>query len=798
MIKLTALARFREKIVQRISRNLASRNSFRYYCKKLAFSRMSSNLTNILRHQGNVATNDCCPDIFRISRASESQALEHLLNTNKSIQIYDSINSQLRDLVKLRNPNKSLSEVEYDELISSHVGKVPIEEYGVWVYYKWSNKLIHILDEKEFIEVRTIRNCYKITPEEQELLKSKKVGIIGLSAGQSIAMAIAQERICGEIRIADFDLLELSNLNRIRSSIDNINLLKTTIVARAIMEIDPYLKVVIFDGGINSQNIRDFIHADGKIDLLIEECDSLEIKILARIEAKKSCIPVLMDTSDRGMIDIERFDLDANYPILHGLVNESIPLEFYASLKTSEEKLPYILPILGIDSLSTRLAASGLQVGDSITTWPQLYSDVTFGGAASAAISRRLLLGEEIKSGRTWIDLNEIFAVPDKPSIDFKFEEPLSVEQILNICASIQVKVEDEVPKDVLQKVLSAAIKAPSAGNNQKWKFVIKNSGIIVLIDKKEALAFSDNLNIASLINVGCSIENIEQQSKALGWATKIEYLGDSYFPAVASISFYKSSSQEPSLADQINSRCTTRSNSAYYRGDQRIYSQSEAQLSTEFIKLKFEQDPSKIQKIGNLICKADRIRFLNTQGHQEFFKHEIRWTTQESTSKKDGLDINQFELNVLDRMGLNIVNRLDVINFLNTIDGGESLEKISSKCFKNADSIGYTLTKGYGQVDLINTGQLIERFWLLATKAELGIFPMTVIPMMTSLVNSDKNNYLSEESLNNLREIQTEISILLDIPSDWRLTFMMRTNGVEPNQHRSPRHELDAKTIIV
>jgi len=66
-------------------------------------------------------------------------------------------------------------------------------EYGVWVYYPWTHHVLHIVDEVEFIELRTNRNQYKITPDEQSQLQTKKVGVIGLSVGHEIAMTMVTE-----------------------------------------------------------------------------------------------------------------------------------------------------------------------------------------------------------------------------------------------------------------------------------------------------------------------------------------------------------------------------------------------------------------------------------------------------------------------------------------------------------------------------------------------------------------------------------------------------------------------------
>ena len=97
-----------------------------------------------------------------------------------------------------------------------------MEEFGIWIYYPWCQKLVHTLNEKEFIELRTSRNKYKITEEEREVLSLKTIGVIGLSVGQSVSLTLAMERGFGELRIADFDELELTNLNRLRSGIYNL------------------------------------------------------------------------------------------------------------------------------------------------------------------------------------------------------------------------------------------------------------------------------------------------------------------------------------------------------------------------------------------------------------------------------------------------------------------------------------------------------------------------------------------------------------------------------------------------
>ncbi len=345
------------------------------------------------------------PAFFRVQNSRDTSALTKLLTENPGIQITDTLDSQLKELVKTRNPSSGLRKEALEERIHAHLGACPKWAYGVWVYYPWSGKLVHLLDEEEFLELRTNRNLYKITPEERALLATKKVGVIGLSVGQSVALTLAMERTFGELRIADFDTLELTNINRIRTGVHNLGLPKTTIVAREIAEIDPFLKVTCYNEGITADNIDDFLHKNDSLDVLIDECDSLDIKILCRQKARASGIPVLMDTSDRGMIDIERFDLEKDRPLLHGLVEEALPKSIF---QDPGQRMQLSLQIAGGDQISEQMKNSLPEIGKSISTWPQLASAVMLGGAATAELTRKVLLNEKVPSGRFYLDTEEI------------------------------------------------------------------------------------------------------------------------------------------------------------------------------------------------------------------------------------------------------------------------------------------------------------------------------------------------------------------------------------------------------
>jgi molybdopterin/thiamine biosynthesis adenylyltransferase len=269
---------------------------------------------------------------------------------------------------------------------------------------------VHVLEEPLFAEIRTSRNQLKITAEEQAVLQKKKVGIVGLSVGSAIAMTMAMERSAGELVLADFDTIDLSNLNRVRGKISQIGVNKAVLMAREIAEMDPYLKITVFDEGVTEANLDAFFDQERPLDLLIDECDSLPVKIQLRLAAKQRGIPVLMETSDRGMLDVERFDLEADRPLFHGRLSD------FDLLNLSDidpvTRMGMLMALVDFDNISPRLKQSYAELGKTLNTWPQLASAVTLGGGSCADVARRVLMQEDVQSGRYYVDMQQILSKP--------------------------------------------------------------------------------------------------------------------------------------------------------------------------------------------------------------------------------------------------------------------------------------------------------------------------------------------------------------------------------------------------
>jgi molybdopterin/thiamine biosynthesis adenylyltransferase len=704
--------------------------------------------------------NEYLPLILRISKEADRAALDSLLASGKIYFVHDEIDGQLREIIKCKYPAQRIRPDQYPELIASHLNGCNKDEYGVWIYYPWSMTLLHTLDEEEFVAVRTNRNQYKITQEEQQILGSKKIGVIGLSVGQSIALTLATERTCGEIRLADFDELELSNLNRIRAGIKSLGLSKVVIAAREIAEIDPYLKVKVYGAGIHKDNIDDFFTKDGTLDLVVEVCDGLDIKIESRFKARALGIPVVMDTNDRGMLDVERFDLEPGRPILHGLAQDLDP-DNIKSL-TNEEKIPHILKMIGVESLSTRMKASMMEVEQSINTWPQLASSVVLGGALTTDVSRRIFLDQYRDSGRYYIDFDTL--IPNAPAGIAVAEgkknlhRPLTDELLFQAAATyISGKAEPAVicSKEEMNSIVAAAIAAPSAGNNQPWKFLQKEGYLFVFHDRHRTWSWGDYDGMGALIALGASLENIHIQATQLMLKDSVDLFPVEGCPElVAAISFAALEQGTGDilageLAPYLYERHTNRKLGQRQQLPDTFYTELNNIVdSFPGIKLRMITGEEDIASLGEIIAECDRIRLLNKQGHEEFYE-EVRWTKEEAELTRDGIELKSADPTAAELAGFAVGKDWEAMALLAKWNAGSALKKMSVKTVKSASAMLLVTIPAMQHDELIRTGRAVERLWIHAARRKVTFHPMmSPVFFFNKMIHTDTTGFKDTDLL--------------------------------------------------
>ena len=669
------------------------------------------------------------PLLFRLNQANDREAFINLLK-DENIKITDTIYNQLCELISSRSPFKKLNEEELKKAVNVHLNDVQLHEYGVWAFYPWKNRVVHLLGKEEFLEVITNRNKQKITEPEQKILLKKKIGIIGMSVGQSIASALVIENLCSEIRIADFDTLELSNCNRIRTELENLGLSKAVIAAREISEINPFIKVVCYTEAINEYNIDSFFNKDGKIDLLIEECDTIETKLLARVAARENRTPLIMETNDRGMIDIERYDLNKDYPYLHGLLNDVT----YEQLKnlTSQQKISYILKIVGALTTSTRAKVSFLELGQTISNFPQLASYVFLGSGLCADTARRILLNQFKSSGRFYVDLEEI--ISDKNIADNSFKPHLSsptrIDEMMGIADHVTGNSSEKIPAKLAEELVLCAAHAPSSGNDQPWRWLYRHNSFFLFHETSRSYSFGDYKDRASYTSLGAAIENFVIASGHKSYDTDVNYFPATDKRLIARIDLKQFTGKDHLSKEDLYKNIFTRYTNRKLLPRQKIAMETldilkEAAESVESANVHWITDESKLLSMGKIISACDRMRLLHPHGHYDFFNREIRFSNEELSSKCTGMSIEELHLPADARFALKLLSEQPVMHALNSFNGANVLRYVSVQSAVAASAIGLITMPDYSPTSFLAGGRAMQRQWLKATALSIAYHPM-------------------------------------------------------------------------
>jgi hypothetical protein len=343
------------------------------------------------------------PTILREGEYSD----EHITQLRKEAwAIRDIYRAQLTELFEIENPSL-LFTPDFLQKQDAYVGKHIKDENlkGNWVYFPWSGVLLHTLREEDYHKLRSNRNQNLITSEEQSKIALFAVAVVGLSVGSNIAVNLAYLGV-NRFKLCDFDVLETTNLNRVRGHIDQVGEQKIAVASQQIYEINPYAHIQHYVEGLSDSNLDDFIM---DTNLIFEIIDDFKMKIKLRFRAREQRIPVVMMTNlgDSVLIDVERYDVDSSTQIFNGLIG-NIGEEILEKEITKEDEKRYAVQIVGRDNVPPRALASLPEIGKTLVGRPQLMTTVSVSGGLAGYVARKIALGEHVPSGRRLFQFEDI------------------------------------------------------------------------------------------------------------------------------------------------------------------------------------------------------------------------------------------------------------------------------------------------------------------------------------------------------------------------------------------------------
>ncbi|MGQ0777627.1 MAG: hypothetical protein ACT4NY_24995 [Pseudonocardiales bacterium] len=246
-------------------------------------------------------------------------------------------------------------------------------------------------------------------------------------------------------------------------------------------------------------------------------------------------------------------------------------------------------------------------MGQTLSTWPQLASDVALGGAMAANAVRRIALGELVMSGRYEVDLDVLVrdgSARPTPTARSWVPEPASVAApVLPMPTPGRASLPTH---DEVRFIVGCATLAPSGGNAQPWRFTCQGATLGGAVDGTR-WSLLDFQGRASGLALGAALEAALIGARALGFvAQTVVHSGAPRWELTLQRADASAATPELTL---LRERCCNRVG----RPSPPIPPDDLAGLvaSAQPLEVVTVTDPGALGLLGEALGELDRVRFL-------------------------------------------------------------------------------------------------------------------------------------------------------------------------------------------
>ncbi|WP_300463723.1 tRNA threonylcarbamoyladenosine dehydratase [Desulfobacula sp.] len=148
-----------------------------------------------------------------------------------------------------------------------------------------------------------VRTEQLLGAQNMEKIKNASVAVFGLGAVGSFALEALARTGIGNLRLIDFDTVDVSNINRqLLAYHSTIGREKAVLAYERVKDINPSCKVEIHSSFVNAQSLEDLLSEDS--DVVVDAIDGLNSKINLLVGAKQLNLSVVSSMGAGGKTDI--------------------------------------------------------------------------------------------------------------------------------------------------------------------------------------------------------------------------------------------------------------------------------------------------------------------------------------------------------------------------------------------------------------------------------------------------------------------------------------------------------------
>jgi len=342
------------------------------------------------------------------------------------------------------------------------------------------------------------------------------------------------------------------------------------------------------------------------------------------------------------------------------------------------------------------------------------------------------------------------------------------------------------ISREVIQNLLEESVQAPSGENAQPWRFGVRENQIHVWnIPERDHSPYNFRQR-ASYVANGAMIENLSIISGAKGYDANVALFPDKSDPhLVAIVTLTPTKPKDESLYPYIAGRVTNRKP---YNEVPLAEHEKQALLGTanhaKGIEIFLTEKREDIVHLANVGSMNERVVFENKFLHDFLFSH-INWTKEENEAKKIGFDIKTLELPPPARMGFNIFKHWSAVKVFNKIGLSKMIRKQNGAQYAAAAAVAVITFSGTEDMDFVEAGRVIERFWLTATKLGLALQPMAGIIYFMQRILAGTPEPFSEHGVGLITEAYETICRIFNV-REKTIPMMFRIGHADPPSARS------------
>jgi nitroreductase len=343
------------------------------------------------------------------------------------------------------------------------------------------------------------------------------------------------------------------------------------------------------------------------------------------------------------------------------------------------------------------------------------------------------------------------------------------------------------------KELVAAGTLAPSAGNLQPWRFLLRDGRLLLFHDGHSGDSALDSGRLIPAVDMGTCLENVRLKAAEMEMGLTIHtypLTGEHRLVAVIQRDDAPITRSDE-LSAHIGQRCTNRR-----KGDGRaLGTESQTMLQTaassvDGCQAHFITDRDALMRMARTIAEAERVRVLNPTGHHELFHREMRWTSEEANTKRDGLDIATMELKLSEQVGFQVAADRKAMDLVAHWNGGGAFSKLSIDGMRAASGLVLVSAASSDPGALLEAGRAVQRVWLATSKLGLAVHPVSAPILLAHHIRRGTGIGFSTIERDRVLKLFTEVQQGFSTGSR-EPVFMMRLSHADGPTVRSLRKPL-------